>query len=189
LAKQERDASILFLDITGYARLSELLPASTLNELIERYFSAFLDEVAEKGGNVNETMGDGFMAVFQQPDPKQNAAAATEAALGLLAAADRLNRESKEQPIEVHIGISSGLSLVGSTQFQGRHGIRWVFSASGPHVNVAARLAGIAQSGQILISAAARQRLGANYMIEKKGTQKLKNIEEDIETFRIVGRM
>jgi adenylate cyclase len=189
LAKQERDASILFLDITGYARLSELLPASTLNELIERYFSAFLDEVAEKGGNVNETMGDGFMAVFQQPDPKQNAAAATEAALGLLAAADRLNRESKEQPIEVHIGISSGLSLVGSTQFQGRHGIRWVFSASGPHVNVAARLAGIAQSGQILISAAARQRLGANYMIEKKGTQKLKNIEEDIETFWIVGRM
>ena len=66
-SKQERDASILFLDISGYARLSELLPASTLNELIERYFSAFLDEVAERDGNVNETMGDGFMAVFQQP--------------------------------------------------------------------------------------------------------------------------
>jgi adenylate cyclase len=188
LAKQERDASILFLDISGYARLSELLPASTLNDLIERYFSAFLDEVAEKGGNVNETMGDGFMAVFQQPDPKQNAAAATEAALGLLAAADRLNRESKEQPIEVHIGISSGLSLVGSTQFQGRHGIRWVFSASGRHVNVAARLAGIAQSGQILISPTTRERLGANYTIEREGMRKLKNIEEDIETFRIVGR-
>ena len=119
-AKQEGDASILFLDITGYARLSELLPPSTLNELIERYFSAFLDEVAERGGNVNETMGDGFMAVFQQPDPVQNAASATETALALLAATDRLNRENREQPIEVHIGISSGVALVGSTQLHGR---------------------------------------------------------------------
>src|SRR5215472_7203920 len=51
-AKQERDASILFLDISGYARLAELLPPSTLSKLIERYFSAFLDEVAERSGNI-----------------------------------------------------------------------------------------------------------------------------------------
>jgi len=188
LAKQELDASILFLDISDYARLSELLPTSTLSELIERYFSAFLDEVAERGGSVNETMGDGFMAVFQQPDPLQNAIAATDTALGLLAVADRLNRESMVQPIEVHIGISSGISLVGPTQFHGRHGTRWVFSASGPQVNVAARLASIAQSGQILVSAATRDRLGAHYVVQSGGTQKLKNIECPIDTFKIVCR-
>lgn len=187
-AKQEGDASILFLDITGYARLSELLPPSTLNELIERYFSAFLDEVAERGGNVNETMGDEFMAVFQQPDPVQNAASATETALALLAATDRLNRENREQPIEVHIGISSGVALVGSTQLHGQLGTRWVFSASGRHVNVAARLAGIAQSSQILVSPATRHRLGNQYIVESEGVRKLKNIEGEIETFRVVRR-
>ena len=188
-AKQERDASILFLDITGYARLSELLPPSTLNELIERYFSAFLDEVTERGGSVNETMGDGFMAIFQQPNPMQNAAAATETALGVFAATERINRDSKEQPIEVHIGISSGKALVGSTQFHGRHGTRWVFSASGRHVNVAARLASIAQSGQIFVSSATRYRLGDHYIVESEGTRKLKNIEEEVETFRVVRRV
>ena len=86
------------------------------------------------------------MAVFQQQDLTENAVAAAETALGLLTATARLNRESKEQPIEVHIGISSGATLVGSTQFHGRRGTRWVFSASGRQVNVAARLAGIAQS-------------------------------------------
>jgi adenylate cyclase len=187
-AKQERDASVLFLDITGYGRLSEQLPPSTLNELVERYFSAFLDEVAERGGSVNETMGDGFMAVFEQPDPVQNAAAATETALGLLAATERLNRESKEQQIEVHVGISSGMALIGSTQFHGRHDSRWVFSASGQHVNVAARLAGIAQSGQIFVSPATRRRLGEHYIIESEGIRKLKNIAEEIETFRVVRR-
>jgi class 3 adenylate cyclase len=188
-AKQERDASILFLDITGYARLSELLPPSTLNELIEKYFSAFLDEVTERGGSVNETMGDGFMAIFQQPNPVQNAAAATETALGVFAATERINRDSKEQPIEVHIGISSGKALVGSTQFHGRHGTRWVFSASGRPVNVAARLAGIAQPGQIFVSSATRYRLGDHYIVESEGTRKLKNIEEQVETFRVVRRV
>src|SRR5215472_12522683 len=38
-AKQQRDASILFLDISGYSRLAELLPPSTLSELVEKYFS------------------------------------------------------------------------------------------------------------------------------------------------------
>jgi adenylate cyclase len=188
LGKQEQDASILFLDISSYARLGELLPPSKLSDLIERYFSAFLDEVAERGGNVNETMGDGFMAVFQQLDPSENAVAATETALGLLAATHRLNAESKEQPIGVHIGISSGLTLIGSTQFHGRYSTRWVFSASGRQVNVAARLAGIARSGQILVSSATRGRLVGQYVIERAGTQKLKNIEEEVEAFRLVER-
>ena len=188
-AKQERDASILFLDISGYSRLAELLPPSTLSELVERYFSAFLDEVAERGGNVNETMGDGFMAVFQQQDLTKNAIAATETALGLLTATGRLNRESKEQPIEVHIGISSGATLVGSTQFHGRRGTRWVFSASGRQVNIAARLAGIAQSGQILVSSATKERVWGQYFIESVGTQKLKNIAEEIEAFQLVRRV
>jgi len=188
-AKQERDASILFLDISGYSHLAELLPLSTLSELVERYFSAFLDEVAERGGDVNETMGDGFMAVFQQQDLTKNAVAAAETALGLLTATARLNQESKEQAIEVHIGISSGVTLVGSTQFHGRRGNRWVFSASGRQVNVAARLAGVAQSGQILLSSGTKERLWGKYFIESVGAQKLKNIAEEIEAFQLIRRV
>src|SRR5512145_1157670 len=39
LAKHERDVSVLFLDISGYTRLSEQLPPEVLNRLVERYFS------------------------------------------------------------------------------------------------------------------------------------------------------
>lgn len=189
LTRQERDASILFLDISGYSRLVELLPPAALSELIEKYFSAFFDEIAERGGHVNETMGDGFMAVFQQSNSIENAVAAAEAALGLLAETGRLNRESEQQPIEVHIGISSGMTLVGSTYFRGRHGTRWVFSASGRQVNVAARLAGIARSGEILVSSAMRARLSDRYVVASAGTRKLKNITDEIETFQLVGRV
>jgi len=129
------------------------------------------------------------MAVFQQQDLTENAVAAAETALGLLTATARLNRESNEQPIEVHIGISSGATLVGSTQFHGRRGTRWVFSASGRQVNVAARLAGVAQSSQILVSSATKDRLLGKYFVESGGTQKLKNIAEQIEVFQLVRRV
>jgi class 3 adenylate cyclase len=187
-AKLEQDASILFLDVTGYGRLSELLPPSTLSELIERYFSAFLDEVAEHGGNVNETMGDGFMAIFRHADPTDNALQAAEAALALLTATEHLNRESRHEPIAVHLGIASGPALVGSTQFEGRHGARWVFSASGRAVNLAARLAGVARAGQILVSGETARRLGDRYTVESEGQRKFKNIEEGIEIFRLARR-
>ncbi len=41
LAKQERDVSVLFLDISGYTHLSERLAPGVLNTLVERYFSTF----------------------------------------------------------------------------------------------------------------------------------------------------
>lgn len=38
LAKNKRDVSVLFVDISGYTRLCEELPAAVVNELLERYF-------------------------------------------------------------------------------------------------------------------------------------------------------
>src|ERR671923_1482577 len=97
LAKRERDVSVLFLDISGYTRLSERLPPETLNRLVERYFSTFLDRIHEAGGDINETAGDGFMAIFQDVEARTHASKATETALALLAATDVLNRENRQQ--------------------------------------------------------------------------------------------
>ena len=44
LGKREQDASFVFVDISGYTARSEKMAADTLSHLVERYFSAFLDE-------------------------------------------------------------------------------------------------------------------------------------------------
>ena len=69
--------SVLFVDLVGYTRLSEQLDPAAVNEVVERYFGAFLDEIIERGGDVNETAGDGIMVIFQDPDPVRHARAAT----------------------------------------------------------------------------------------------------------------
>jgi len=72
-AKSEQDVTVLFLDISAYSRLSERLAPAVLDRLVERYFSVCLDHVRRAGGDINETAGDGFMALFQAADRGRHA--------------------------------------------------------------------------------------------------------------------
>jgi class 3 adenylate cyclase len=187
LTKRERDVSVLFLDISGYTRLSEQMPPEALNRLIERYFSTFLDHIHDTGGDIKETVGDGFMAIFQEADHHGHAIKAVDSALALLAATEALNAENGEQPLSIHIGINSGMALVGSTRFEGLRGTRWTFTASGPVTNLAARLAGVAGAGQILVGQETVRRLGERHRLERLGRERLKNIDEAIDLYRVLG--
>lgn len=185
--KHERDVSVLFLDVSGYTRLSEQVSPEALNALVERYFSAFLDRIHEVGGDINETAGDGFMAIFQETDRHVHAIKAVDTALALLSATEMLNQESSECPLAIHMGLNSGIALVGVTRFEGLRGIRWTFTASGPVTNLAARLAGVAEAGQILVGPETAQRLGNHYRLEKLGHTRLKNVAETIGIHRVLG--
>jgi DNA-binding response OmpR family regulator len=185
LDKRERDVSVLFLDISGYGQLCEALPRASVNALVEDYFSAFLDCIQEANGDINETAGDGFMAVFQAAE---HARGAVDAAVRLLALTDSLNQTNPERPLLIHIGVNSGAALVGSTRFEGTRGSRWTFTASGSVTNVAARLAAAAEAGQILAGAETVRRLDDRYKVEALGRERLKNIAEEIEIYRICSR-
>lgn len=187
LAAREQDVSILFLDISGYARLSEQLPADVVNSLVEQYFSAFLDHIADGDGDINETAGDGFMAIFRDSDPGRHPAKAVDTALALLAATEALNEANRQQPLAIHMGLASGAALVGSTCFEGARGTRWVFSASGPDVNLAARLAGIAEASQTLVSPETVRRLNHRYPLKPLGQRHLKNIAKAVDIHCVLG--
>src|SRR5262245_30985312 len=77
LEKTDQDVSVLFVDISGYSRLSDTLSSTQTNALVERYFSSFLDCIHAHGGDVNETAGDGLMAIFADADPQRHARRAT----------------------------------------------------------------------------------------------------------------
>src|SRR5262249_54848631 len=151
LEKREADVSVLFADITGYTRLSVSMEQHEVNRLVERYFGAFLDEIIRCGGDVNETVGDGLMVIFQDPDPRRHAAAAIQAALSIQRRTRDINEElaGDSEPIEMHVGVNSGLASVGATKIEGLAGARWTYTASGTTTNVAARLAALSESGDV----------------------------------------
>ena len=186
LDKQERDVTVLFVDISGYGRLAESVAPTDLNALVERYFGSFLDRITDAGGDINETSGDGFMAIFQDGDPAAHAARTVNAALMLLALTEALNQKEHEHPLAIHIGINSGPALVGSTRFEGRRGTRWTFTASGIVTTMAARLAAAASDGEVLAGPETVRRLGGRYRLERVGRERLKNLSEAVEVHRIV---
>jgi hypothetical protein len=51
LDRQDKEVSVLFLDIAGYTRLSAALAQAKVNYLIERYFSSFLDDIYQNNGD------------------------------------------------------------------------------------------------------------------------------------------
>ena len=191
--KVERDVSVLMLDVSGYSRLSEQLPTTQLNDLVERYFSAFLDRIREADGDINETAGDGFIALFMDAEDgapengPSHVVRAVDTALDLLTTTQRLNAEIAQTPLGVHIGTNSGPALVGSTRFEDARGTRWTFTASGTVTNIAARLVGVASDGQIVIGPQTRQGVGDRYELESVGEKQLKNLSEPIEVHRVLG--
>ncbi|MFZ5585440.1 MAG: adenylate/guanylate cyclase domain-containing protein [Thermodesulfobacteriota bacterium] len=189
LAKRERDVSVLFLDIAGYTRMSQNVDPSSMDDLVNTYFSAFLDAIYANHGDVNETAGDGLMILFQQEDPQEHAAAAARSALAIAAKAREINQRHGEaaEKVRLHQGINSGQALVGSSRFQGVSGSRWTYTASGPTTILASRVASLALGGQVLVGPETARRLAGGFRLESLGPQYLKNLDEPVEVFELLG--
>ncbi len=185
LEKREVDVSVLFVDIAGYSRLSERFELDALNELVERYFGAFLDEILRNGGDVNETAGDGLMVIFRDPDPRRHARDAVLTAAGIVRRSRQINAERYEDraPIELHVGVNSGVAAVGATKIEGVAGARWTYTASGPVTNLAARLAALGAGDTVFVGPETRRRLGDELRLEDLGERRLKNVDGAVRVF------
>jgi class 3 adenylate cyclase len=185
--KRPRDLAALFVDIQGCTHLCEDLPAVEMNAVIERYFSTYLDVIRGAGGEVTEVLGDGLLALFEGSDLEKNAQAAFEVALEIEARTRRLNerRRRRHDPITVNIGLNAGRALVGFTRLRGRAGERWVYAATGPVTNVAARLCALATGGQILTTRAVADLLAGECDCRSLGPHSLRNTTGPVEVLQI----
>lgn len=182
LEKKEQDVTIAFFDLSGYSRLTELLEPNQLNMIVEKYLSEYLMVVEKLDGEVAETAGDGFMVIFMDKEGVKHAEKAAIAALEVMAVNERLNLDAKEK-MSVHIGIASGVALVGATTLHGRKVDRATYTATGMVTNLAARIAQIAQPGEILVSKETANRIEGRFILESIGFKKFKNISEHQEVF------
>jgi class 3 adenylate cyclase len=85
----------------------------------------------------------------------------------------------------MHIGVNTGPALLGATKIEGRAGTRWTYTASGMTTNIAARLAALAEGGEIVLSEETRGRLGSDVAPEDMGQRELKGVERPARVFRL----
>ena len=189
LKRQEKEVTILFLDIGSFTRLTASTTPAEVNFLVERYFSSFVDDIFAQGGEICESQGDGLLLIFEpvRVGDKSHVLRAAHAALAIQKRVQQINAglPSVERFVAVNIGIETGLAMVGSTCFQGFTDARWTYSAYGMTVNRAARFGGFAQGGQIIIGKRVEQMVNSTYKTMSLGLQKLKNIAEPVPLWQL----
>ena len=186
--KEEKEVSVLFLDIEGYTQLSAKLPEQEVNQIVERLFSRFVDPIHRSKGDINETAGDGLMIIFKEDDIKTNAINSIKAAFDIRQQNLECNRElpSHIDPLKVNMGIHCGTALVGMTRFKGSIGTRMTYTASGNVTNLAARIAGLSKGGDILIGEETRNLIDGLWPVFDKGTAALKGIEKPVHIYSLL---
>ena len=137
---QERYLVSLFVDMRGSTQLAEKrLPFDTVF-IVNRFLGAVSQAVIENGGQPNQFVGDGMLALFGlSADPQTGCRQALKAASSIATHIDELNEllsHDLHQPIRFGIGIHGGEVIIGDIGYRDHI----VFTALGDAVNVAARL-------------------------------------------------
>ena len=143
---EERYLVSMFVDMRGSTRLAEnRLPFDTVF-VVNRFLSAVSKAVIECGGQPNQFLGDGQLALFGLATSKQIACRQALAAAGRISVhIEELNQFLKDdlrEPIRFGIGIHGGEVIVGDIGYRDH----MVFTALGDAVNVAARLQDMTKS-------------------------------------------
>jgi adenylate cyclase len=137
---QERYLVSMFVDMRGSTKLAEQrLPFDTVF-IVNRFLSAVSQAVIECGGQPNQFVGDGELALFGLHTSPQIACRQALKATAMIAAnIDELNRflsHDLHEPIRFGVGIHGGEVIIGDIGYRDH----MVFTALGDAVNVAARL-------------------------------------------------
>src|SRR5947209_8159792 len=166
-----RLAAIVAGDIVGYSRLMQLDEERTHNRVkwIER--DLIEPTIAGHHGRLVKTTGDGFIAIFDCP---------VEAVrCGIIIQQNMVGRNAsmpKHHWIEYRIGVNLGDVIIEADD---------VF---GDGVNIATRLEGIADPGQVYISGGIyeqiKHKLACGY--ESLGDRKVKNITDPVRVYRVL---
>ena len=100
LGGEERRMTILFSDVRGFTTISEHYKHDPqgLTRLMNRFLTPLTNAIIERNGTIDKYIGDAIMAFWNAPlDDSQQEINACEAALEMLARADKLNQEFKRE--------------------------------------------------------------------------------------------
>jgi TolB-like protein/class 3 adenylate cyclase len=169
-SRVERRLSAIFAaDVAGYSRLMGLDEAGTARILREHRVVADA-LVAEHGGRIVKTTGDGILLEFPSVVDAVECAVAVQAVM-----AERNECVQQDRRMLFRIGINLGDILIEGDDILG------------DGVNVAARLEGIAEPGGICISSAAYDQVRGKVDVEfaDLGEQNLKNIARPVRAYAL----
>ena len=181
---ERRQLTVMFVDLVGSTVLSGRLDPEDMREVLKRYQDAVAGAVTRYGGHIAKYLGDGVLTYFGWPQAYEDQAErAVRAGLDAVSAVAKLTLDNSHT-LAARVGIATGLVVVGD--LVGETG-RETEAVTGQTPNLAARLQGLAEQGQVVIGAHTRRLIGAVFELESLGEHDLKGFSEPVSVWRVVG--
>jgi class 3 adenylate cyclase/predicted ATPase len=172
---ERRHLTVLFCDIVQSTALAKLLDPEDLSQLMRSYYDRCGEAIRRFDGVIVSYAGDGIMTLFGYPrSHEDDAERAVHAALKIIDVSKTVCPKG-HPPIQVRIGIASGLVVVGEDKL---HALTREKSVVGETPNLAAHLQGVAAPNSVLISQATRKLVGDVFELEKMELHNLKGRPE-----------
>ena len=177
---ERRQLTVMFCDLVGSTALSAKLDPEDLREIVGAYHRSCTAIVERNGGYVAKYMGDGVLAYFGYPQAHEHdAERAVHTGLGLAEAVPNL-KTADSSPLQVRIGIATGLVVVGDLVGKGAAQEQAVV---GETPNLAARLQAIADPGSVVVAESTRTLLGNLFEFKDLGFRDLKGISGPVRAW------
>jgi class 3 adenylate cyclase len=184
LESHRRDITVVFCDLRGFTAFAETAEPEEVMTVLREYHARLGALIHKHEGTLERFLGDGLMVLFNDPlrcaDPAVRAvkmAVEMRDGVGELAAAWRKHGHE----LGFGMGIAHGYATLGRIGFEGRLD----YSAIGTVVNLAARLCGQAQAGQILIDPKVYAAIESLAETEPAGELVLKGLSRAVKAFNI----
>ena len=173
----EIEISLLFADIRGSTSLAETISPGEYRALLDRFYNVAADAIFSNDGFLDKFVGDEVVATFVPLlTDEQHAIRAVDAARDLMKATGNGSAEGPWVPLGA--GVHTGTTWVGAVG----EGAAANMTALGDAVNVTARLAALAEAGEILITSEAALAAGIDTAslphrsLELRGRQQLTEV-------------
>jgi class 3 adenylate cyclase/PAS domain-containing protein len=190
LGGDQKQATVLFADIRGYTSFSEGKDPAYIIEILNEYFNEAVESVISNKGYIDKFIGDCIMAAWGVPmvSEEEDAINAVTCALQiqkLIQSSERLFFKGQAENLKVGIGMHTGHLVAGNLGSASRMD----YTIIGDTVNIAARLEGVAEAGEIIITQSTRDKLGDLFLLEKRPAVKVKGKANAIPIYNVIDKL
>ena len=148
LGGERKYVTALFSDARGFTSLSEKMSPEDVVSLMNIYLNLQTTVIHHWGGIVDKFVGDEVMAIFEGRGMEGNAVRAAVEIQSYCKALNEAREASGEKRVSIGIGLNSGEVVMGNMGSEDHMD----YTVIGDNINIAARLCGVAQPGQVLVS-------------------------------------
>lgn len=178
---ERKQVTVLFADFSGFTSFAHKRDVEDVRDFMSSVWAKLDGIIAAHGGTTEKHIGDAIMAVFgakqaREEDPAQ----AVRAALAMQACVKQLALESITAPLQMRIGVHTGLAVVGPLGGLGE------FAVTGDTVNLASRLQASAPTGGVLVSHDTYRHIHGFFDVQTLPPFEVKGRPEPIQTYVVL---